>query len=154
MRNRALASVLRLSGIVAIAVALAACSTPASQSTAASTSGGGTTVDVTLTEFKVEFSTMDIPAGPVTFNVKNGGTVVHEFVVFKTDDAEDALPTNTEGTEVNEDDTSLESMGEVEDVEVGGTKSFSATLEPGSYVAICNVTGHYTSGMHVHFTVT
>src|SRR5699024_5751265 len=131
------------------------CSTPAASpsSDGGGGGGGGTDVGVTLDEVKITFDQTDIPAGDVTFNVKNDGTVIHEFVVFKTDDAEDALPEESDGPEVNEDDSSLESMGEVEDVDPGDTKSFSATLEPGDYVGICNVTGHYDSGMHIHFTV-
>jgi uncharacterized cupredoxin-like copper-binding protein len=148
----------RLIPIVA-ALALTACSTTASPSATAGGGGGGasagagTTVNVTLTEFKVELDKTQVPAGNVTFQVKNGGTIVHEFVVFKTDDAASALPKASEEDEVNEDDPSLESMGEVEDVAAGSTKSFSADLEPGSYVAICNVEGHYMAGMHVAFTV-
>ncbi|MEO8510489.1 MAG: sulfocyanin-like copper-binding protein [Chloroflexota bacterium] len=141
----------KLFGVILAAAALAACSTPAASPS--SDGGGGTAVDVTLSEFKVEFNTTDIPAGDVTFNVTNDGTIVHEFVVFRTDVAEDALPEQSDEPEVNEDDPSLTSMGEVEDVEVGSTKSFSANLEAGDYVGICNVEGHYDSGMHIHFTV-
>lgn len=145
----------RLFGVILAAVALAACSTPAASPSSDGGGGGGegTTVDVTLTEFEVEFSTTDIPAGDVAFNVTNDGTIVHEFVVFRTDVAEDALPEQSDEPEVNEDDPSLTSMGEVEDVDPGATKSFSADLEAGDYVGICNVEGHYDSGMHIHFTV-
>lgn len=146
----------RLLGVVLAAIALAACSTPSASPSADGGGGGGgagTTVDVSLTEFKVEFSTTDIPSGDVTFNVTNDGTIPHEFVVFQTDLAEDALPEPSGEAEVDEDDASLNSMGEVEDVDPGTSKSFSATLEPGSYVGICNVEGHYDSGMHIHFTV-
>lgn len=141
------------------ALALTACSGTGSPSPTAAgggggaSSGSGTTVNVTLSEFKVELDKTEIPAGNVTFQVKNGGTIPHEFVVFKTDDAADALPTASDENEVNEDDASLTSMGEVEDVDPGASKSFSADLEPGKYVAICNVEGHYMSGMHIAFTV-
>jgi uncharacterized cupredoxin-like copper-binding protein len=140
---------------IAVALVLAACSSTASPTATANGGGGGggTTVNVTLSEFKVELDKTEIPAGQVTFQVKNTGSLVHEFVVFKTDDAASALPKASEEDEVNEDDPSLESMGEVEDVAAGSTKSFSADLEPGSYVAICNVEGHYMAGMHVAFTV-
>lgn len=145
---------LGVASILALFALLSACSGASQSATpSGSTGGGGTAVDVTLTEFQVQLSATDIPAGPVTFNVTNNGSVVHEFVVFKTDLAEDALPTDDEGTEVDEDASGLESMGEVEDVPVGGTDSFDATLEPGEYVGICNVPGHYGSGMHIHFTV-
>ena len=107
---------------------------------------------MTLTEFEVTMSTTDVPAGEVTFNVTNEGTVEHEFVVFQTDLAEDALPEASDAPEVNEDDPQLTSMGEVEDVAPGESKSFTATLEAGSYVGICNVETHYDSGMHIDFT--
>jgi uncharacterized cupredoxin-like copper-binding protein len=148
-----------LGGVASIAIALilAACSgsgsPSASQTTAATSGGGGTTVNVSETEFKIEMDNTSIPAGSVTFNVTNKGTIPHEFVVFKTDDAPDALPMASDEPEVNEDASDLESMGEVEDVEPGTSKSFTATLEPGKYVAICNVEGHYSSGMHIPFTV-
>ncbi len=138
---------------VALALILAACSAQSSPSATAGGGEGGTTVNATLTEFKVELDKTEIPSGDVTFQVANKGTILHEFVVFKTDDAADALPAASDEAEVNEDDPSLKSMGEVEDVEKGATKSFSAHLDPGSYVAICNVEGHYMAGMHVPFTV-
>jgi uncharacterized cupredoxin-like copper-binding protein len=141
---------------MALAFALAACSSGGSSSSPAATAspgGSGTTVNATLTEFKVELDKTQVPAGQVTFQVTNKGSVVHEFVVFKTSDKADALPLASDAPEVNEDDPSLQSMGEVEDVDPGASKSFSASLEPGSYVAICNVEGHYMAGMHVPFTV-
>ena len=62
------------------------------------------------------------------------------------------LPEASDAPEVNEDDPQLTSMGEVEDVAPGESKSFTATLEAGSYVGICNVETHYDSGMHIDFT--
>ena len=109
------------------------------------------TVDVTAKDYALAADQTDLSAGGTTFAVANEGPSTHEFVVFKTDLAEDALP--VENGEVNEDDPALESMGEVEDVESGATKSFSATLTPGSYVAICNLPGHYEKGMAIAFTV-
>jgi uncharacterized cupredoxin-like copper-binding protein len=148
-----------LAGVTSIAIALvlAACSSGSSpsQSTSATSGtggGGGNTVDVTETEFKIDMPDT-VPSGDVTFNVTNNGTVDHEFVVFKTDDGADALPMASDEPEVNEDAPDLESMGEVEDIAPGSSKSFTATLEPGKYVAICNVEGHYSAGMHHAFTV-
>ena len=144
----------RVIATLAVMTLLAACSSAGGSPSQSAGGGGsgGTTVDVTLSEFKVEMSSTDLPAGEVTFNVTNNGTVEHEFVVFKTDLAEDALPEASDEPEVNEDDPELTSMGEVEDVAPGESKSFTATLEAGSYVGICNVETHYDSGMHIHFT--
>ncbi len=148
----------RLAVALPAVLALAACSAGASPSPPSGGGGGGggaegTTVDVSLSEFKITFSTTDIPAGPVTFNVTNDGTIEHEFVVFKTDLPEDELPEASDEAEVNEDAPELTSMGEVEDLEPGDTKSFTATLDAGSYVGICNVETHYDSGMHIEFDV-
>ena len=143
----------RVIAMLSVMTLLAACSGGgASPSDSGTSGGGGTTVDVTLTEFEVTMSSTDVPAGEVTFNVTNEGTVEHEFVVFQTDLAEDALPEGSDEPEVNEDDPQLTSMGEVEDVAPGESKSFTATLEAGSYVGICNVETHYDSGMHIDFT--
>lgn len=139
-------------GLVAVTVAglaLAACASPAASSAGAD----GTTIAVTLTEYAIAFSPSTVPAGEVTFDVTNGGTIVHEFVVFRTDLAADALPEASGEDAVDEASTDLESMGEVEDVDEGATKSFTATLDPGSYVAICNVEAHYGEGMRLAFTV-
>lgn len=47
----------------------------------------------------------------------------------------------------------VEVVDEVEDIEAGATTSLAVDLEPGAYVIICNVPGHYDSGMHVALTV-
>ena len=60
---------------------------------------GGTSVDVTLQEFAVLPAQESAPAGDVTFAVTNEGPEdTHEFVVFKTDLAPDALPTASDGS--------------------------------------------------------
>jgi uncharacterized cupredoxin-like copper-binding protein len=35
----------------------------------------------------------------------------------------------------------------------GDVKDFIVALDPGSYVAICNLPGHYQAGMFTSFTV-
>ena len=53
---------------------------------------------MTLQEFAVIPASASAPAGDVTFNATNEGPDdVHEFVVFQTDLAPDALPTNEDG---------------------------------------------------------
>jgi uncharacterized cupredoxin-like copper-binding protein len=127
---------------------------PASQPPASVGGGGGTSVTAKLTEFKIELGATSAPAGPVTFELTNGGTVVHEFVVFKTDLAADKLPLAADGATVDEEGAgaSLTLVDEVEDIAVGATASLAVDLPAGHYVAICNVPAHYTSGMHTEFT--
>jgi uncharacterized cupredoxin-like copper-binding protein len=113
-----------------------------------STSGDGITV--TLRDFAIEPATATAPSGSVEFAITNDGPSVHEFEVLATDTAPDALPVDsgvaqTEPSEI---------VDEVEDIAPGTSASLSVDLDPGSYVIICNIAGHYESGMHVGFTVT
>jgi uncharacterized cupredoxin-like copper-binding protein len=85
----------------------------------------------------------------VTFNISNEGPSTHEFVIIKSDDAPDALP--TKDGEVEED--KLDAVDEQEDIAPGTTAELTTELEAGSYVIICNITGHYEAGMRTAFTV-
>lgn len=128
---------------------------------AAGCSGDGTTVDVTVQEFAVIPASSSAPAGDVTFDVTNEGPDdTHEFVVFKTDLAPDALPTAEDGS-VDEEGEGVELIDEIEDIAVGDTPTLNVSLDAGSYVFICNIVeeeggetiSHYQQGMRVAFTV-
>jgi iron uptake system component EfeO len=140
-------------GALVVAAALAACTgsgSSASPSSQGSSGGaGGTSVDVTLTEFKIEISKTDLAAGPVTFNIKNGGTIAHEFVVIDTDTPSASLP--VKDSEVEEDGLTV--VDEKEEIEPGSTVTLTVDLAAGHYDAICNVEGHYSAGMHVDLNV-
>src|SRR3954462_8835606 len=124
-----------------------ACSTPSSSSSA----GGSTTGGVSATEkdFSIDLASTSAPAGSVTFNISNEGPSTHEFVVIKTDDAPDALP--TKNGVVDED--KVKPVDEQEDIAPGTTATLTTNLDAGSYVIICNLPGHYEAGMHAAFTV-
>ena len=117
--------------------------------------GGGTTVDVTVQEFAVIPASSSAPAGDVT---NKGPDDTHEFVVFKTDLAPDALPTVADGS-VDEEGEGLELIDEIEDIAVGDTPTLTVSLDAGNYVFICNIydkaeqEAHYQEGMRVAFTV-
>jgi len=120
---------------------------------------GGGTVEVTLQEFAVVPASSSVAAGEVAFEVTNEGPDdVHEFVVFKTDLAPDALPTVEDGS-VDEAGEGLELIDEIEDMAVGDTATLTVSLDAGNYVLICNiydadeVEAHYQEGMRVGFTV-
>ncbi len=115
---------------------------------------------ITLQEFAVLPSPDSAPAGEVTFNVTNiGPEDVHEFVVFATDLAPDALPTAADGS-VDETGEGVELIDEIEDIAVDATPTLTVTLDAGSYVLICNIVEeegadtivHYQQGMRVGFT--
>ncbi len=116
-------------------------------------SAAGATVNATLSEFKIDLSPASTGAGKVTFAIRNTGTTVHEFVVFRTDLAADKLPMASSEPEVDEEGEGIEAVDEVEDIAPGGSQSLTVDLTAGHYVAICNVAGHYQSGMHTEVTV-
>jgi uncharacterized cupredoxin-like copper-binding protein len=87
-----------------------------------------------------------VAKGKVTFNVKNVGHLLHEFVIIKTDKRANGLGT---GPRVPEDGN----VGETGDVEAGAGKKLSVKLKPGHYALICNIPGHYAAGMHTDFNV-
>ena len=110
------------------------------------------TVDVTLSDFAIKLSDSSVPAGEVTFQVENKGPSVHEFVVFKTDLAPDALPTDATGDVAESDE--FAPVDEIEDIAKGASPELKVDLAAGDYVLVCNVPAHYRQGMRAAFTVT
>jgi uncharacterized cupredoxin-like copper-binding protein len=51
-------------------------------------------------------------------------------------------------------DVSLWDKGEVSELNPGATGSLTVALKPGRYLLICNVPGHFASGMWTEFEVT
>jgi len=155
LRSRSLRAAISLAAVAVLALGSAACS----DDDGGGETGAGGAIDVTLQEFAVIPSPDQAPAGDVTFDVTNEGPDdVHEFVVFATDLAPDALPTLEDGS-VDETGEGVELQGEIEDIAVGDTQSLTIDLAAGNYVLICNIytaaelEAHYAEGMRVAFTV-
>ena len=125
--------------------------TPAAGETPAvgETPAAAATVDVSFVEFAVNPAQDAAGAGTLTFSVSNDGTIPHDFWAIKTDLAPDALP--TEASRVDEDQVDV--VARTGEFSAGETQEVSADLDPGSYVLICNVPGHYDLGMRAAFTV-
>lgn len=115
-----------------------------------SDSGG---VGTALADYSIALDEDTAPAGDVTFDLQNDAGQIHEFVVFKTDLAADALPTDDAG-DVDEHGEGVTIIDEVEDIEGGASESLTVNLDAGTYVLICNLPSHYKQGMHTTFTVT
>ena len=113
----------------------------------------GSVIPIVEKDFSLTAAQTSVAAGEITFDVRNQGPSTHEFVIIKTDAKADALPFDTSSSEVNEDDSSLQHVDEVEDVKSGKDKKLTVNLQPGHYVFICNLPGHYHQGMHFDFTV-
>lgn len=105
------------------------------------------TVSVRLTEFRVIPSTSTARAGSVTFVVRNRGKLVHEFVVLRTTRRPGALP--VVGGKAKE----IGRVGAVRNIQPGQTRRLTLTLRRGSYVLLCNVSGHYAAGQRTGFRV-
>ena len=130
-------------------------------SAASGSPGAAQQINVTVQEFSINPEKSSAKAGKITFNVENKGpTQAHEFLVFKTDLALDALPTQSDGS-LDEEDAALEMIDEITEFNPGQKKSLTVELEPGKYVLACNVgeeTGgqvesHFKQGMRTAFTV-
>ena len=136
----ALSSVALVAGLVVTGCGPAPTPTPAS-------------VRVTLDEWSVKPSVASVPAGKVTFQVVNQGKIEHELVLLKTDLAANALKARAAEPDKVDEEAGAKNMGEIEDVGTGASKSETFDLAPGKYVLVCNVAGHYKSGMATAFEV-
>jgi uncharacterized cupredoxin-like copper-binding protein len=120
-----------------------------------STAAAGGTVSVSLNQWTITPTATTVPAGSVTFNVANEGTVTHEFVVLQTDTPAAEIPIDSfEGEQDRiDEDTAGTNVGETGDMEARATQTLALDLAPGHYVFVCNLPGHYGQGMHTDFTV-
>jgi uncharacterized cupredoxin-like copper-binding protein len=146
LRNRAL---LGATAIALLAGGVTACSS------------GDSGIEVVLSEWIVEPDPMSADAGDVTFDADNQGGEVHEFVVVRAKSAAD-LPTDEDGSVVEDELPSDALAGEIEDIEAGSTKSLTLELGAGDFVLFCNITevepsgeveSHFAEGMYSTFTV-
>ena len=120
---------------------------PGSPSTPAAAGPG--TVQVQLRDLALSANPAQAPAGGVTFATQNTGAIVHNLRVIKTDLAPDALP--VQGGTVQEN--RVEIVARSRDLTGRQNENVTANLQPGRYVLICNVPGHYQAGMRAGFTV-
>ena len=152
MRNLKITAIIAISAALVAGCSPAAAPVPAAPLTvaAAPAPAQGGTVNATLTDMLLTVDRSTISAGPVTFVVKNSGLVAHELVLIHTDVAQDKLALNPdEAGKVIE----TGNLGETGDMSGGESKTFTVTLPAGHYVLMCNMVGHYMSGMHIAFTV-
>ncbi len=91
--------------------------------------GQVSTVDIVLSEFKITPNPIKVPAGTVTFNVVNQGTVAHNFVI-------PALGVRTK------------------DLNGGQRESITVDVGAGTYDVLCEIAGHAAAGMTAKLEVT
>lgn len=98
---------------------------------------------VEMTDFKVVPNVATVRAGETKIGVRNRGSQPHDLVVLRTDLAPDKVP--YDAGKAKADESGL--IARTKELRAGGTAAITAALEPGQYVLICNVAGHYGLGM-------
>ncbi len=98
--------------------------------------------------------TVDVPpeidSGPAKLAVRNVGAIEHELVILRTELGDDDLP--VKDAEVQTKAREVELVRKTGRIKSGSSATLSVSLRPGDYVFICNVPGHYQSGMHTAVT--
>ena len=115
--------------------------------------GGDEIAHVTLAEWSItpaHGEGFEASAGEVVFEVHNDGAAAHDLLVIKTDLAPDALPI-ADG--VVDQEAAGEVIGKLELIPSGEIVVEPYDFEPGNYVLICTVPGHYQQGMNASLTV-
>jgi uncharacterized cupredoxin-like copper-binding protein len=113
----------------------------------------GTPVNVLLEDFKVRQGTTVVPAGTVSFRIRNQGPTTHELIVVRTDRPPDKLPLQRDGLTVDEEARGVELLDEVGGLDIDDRHTLVLHMAPGRYVLYCNLEGHYLGGMYEALTV-
>ncbi len=110
-------------------------------------------LDLSKATMGIKVDPASAPAGDVTFNVTNSSKdTIHEMIVMYLADPGKPLPYIENESRVDEDKAG--DKGEVSELDPGKSGSLTVHLDPGKYLLICNVPGHYAAGMWAEFEVT
>jgi uncharacterized cupredoxin-like copper-binding protein len=102
-----------------------------------------------MSDYKITVNVPSAKAGKIKIGVRNLAAMEHSFEVIKTDLPQDKLPVDGASAKAKEDGK----VGEIKSLPAGKSGAVTLDLQPGKYVFICNVAGHYQLGMHTGFTV-
>jgi len=93
-------------------------------------------------------------AGQGNFAITNIGTIQHELLVFKSDLPPSAYPVDQNGNIV-EDGPGITLVSDGDNIDPGKTQARTVDLtQPGTYLFVCNIPGHFKAGMFSVVTVT
>lgn len=101
-----------------------------------------------------------VPAGTVSLRVSNGGAMVHELVVLPLAGDASAGQRRVQSDATIDESGSLGEAsrncgpGEGEGLRPGGVGWTTLQLQPGRYELVCNLPGHYATGMFAELDVT
>ena len=114
--------------------------------------GMGLSADTSTAAMRVVVDAQTVPAGEITFAVTNDSKdLVHEMLVVKVADIGSQLPYNLDDARIDEDKAG--SLGEVSELDPGKAGSLTLKLDPGTYALLCNMPGHFMTGMWTTISV-
>ena len=117
---------------LALTVALAACGGGSPTPGASPTPVPSGVIAVEAKEYAFTPASITVPAGLVSFSIRNAGTQDHEFEIFQGDQV----------------------IAAGEAITPGSTKDSTVTLAAGEYTFLCKLNGHDQLGMKGTLTVT
>jgi uncharacterized cupredoxin-like copper-binding protein len=121
-------------------------------STSHEASAAASSVTVGLSEFKVALPFTTLTPGTKTLEITNGGTVPHELLVFRSDLDPSAYPMDS--GDINEDGPGITKVSDGDNIAPGAKQTRTVDLsQPGRYLFVCNLPGHFHSGMFTSVTV-
>jgi uncharacterized cupredoxin-like copper-binding protein len=123
----------------ALVVALAACGGSHTEGHA-----GVQVVHVQERDFAIR-APHTLKAGVFDFLVTNHGPVSHELLLVRV--PKTGLPMRADGITIDEDALGRNLVGNLDPAAPGTLRHLRARLGRGQYVLLCNMSGHYMSGM-------
>jgi len=115
---------------------------------------GSHVVHVDERDFGINIPEVTLPRGHYVFVDTNHGPSPHELVMWKTNLPSNHLPLRANRRVNEESPTLVSTLDSGSSLDPGETRLLTTTLEPGHYVIVCNLPGHFAAGMHVDITVT
>ena len=110
-------------------------------------------VQVTLRDFAVDMPVTNVAKGSTRLAINNAGPSVHELEVFTLPAGVDPASVPITNSVADTDSVGMTVIDEVEDIAPSTTASLTVDLQPGRYLFVCNLPGHYQSGMHTEVNV-
>ena len=106
-----------------------------------------------VTEWGIELSSATSISGEVSIGLTNSGTMPHEFIVVRTDLTTEELLATVDSASNRLDEAMLNAAGEQPEFAPGEDKLLTLDLSPGKYIVLCNIAGHFSSGMYASLEI-
>jgi len=108
---------------------------------------------VALHEYSVNVVPPTVAPGNHNFTIANDDRTEHELLVFHTSLAPADFPISQDG-DINEDAPGMNKVSDGDNIAPGDTQKRTVDLsQPGTYVFVCNLPGHFKAGMYQVVTV-